>query len=152
MSRTKKIILIIIGIIVSLGVAFYVYLYIGFSQSKKGVEQAMKRFTPGTAEYETYKKWNKQFDDYYGILNKAKEYEGEKKYDLAIEQYNIILSKKADDYIANKRLIDVYDAMGRYDEALRQIQIVRQLRPNLKTVQDEMASRESSIKEKISQQ
>jgi len=152
MNKAKNTILIIIGITAGLCLAFYVYFYIGFSQSKRGVEQAMKRFTPGTIEYETYKRWNARADAYYAHTKKAEEYIQNNQYDMALAEYDKAYKMNYNKWITHTKYLDLYEASGQYDKALRVIAIMKQLRPDMESVQERLTQRESSIKEKMSQQ
>jgi len=136
------------SVLLVLFVCLFIYLYIGFSQGAKGTQQAMKRFTPGTIEFETYKRWHEESEVYYEHAGKAKEYEKKGQYDLAIGEYKKAAECKAEKWSAHRNLLDVYEKAGYHDLAIQEIDWLLSQKPRQQVV-DELIERKRKSEEEL---
>ncbi len=140
-----KSVIVVISFVLVLLVCLFTYFYVGFSQSAKGTQQAIKRFTPGTIEFETYKRWNEESKVYYEHANKAREYEAKGQYDFAIGEYKKSAECKAEIWMAHRHLLEVYEKAGYYDLALQEIDWLLSRKKVDKRVIDELLARKTRL-------
>jgi tetratricopeptide (TPR) repeat protein len=104
----------------------------------------MKRFTPGTAEYETYKRWNERSKEYRIHENKAMEFENKGEYELAIGEYRKTLKSEYNKWITHRHLLDLYEKAGHNDLAIQEIDWLLSQKPSRQVI-DELNARKKRL-------
>lgn len=130
-------------------IIFCVDLGIRFRHDAESAKQLIKRFNPGTAEYEKYKKWGEISNKYYSHINIAKEYIGKNEYDNAINEYREVLKMNYNQWMTHEYLLEVYEKAGYYDLALKEIEWLLSRKKVDKRVVSELSTRRLKILEMI---
>lgn len=145
MKTYMKFLVAIILIIMVPFIILCIDLSIRLKHDAESSSQLVKRLTPGTVEYETYKRWDEDSNLYYEHANKAREYESNDKYDLAIEEYKKSLESKSEKWMAHRHLLDVYEKAEYYDLALQEIDWLLSRKKVDKRIVDELLARKAKI-------
>jgi len=148
MKIFKRLFIIVMFLGVVFSVIFCVQLGTRFSRDAESAKQLMKRLTPGTVEYETYKRWNKRSDAYYARINMAKGYIEKSEYDHAINEYNEALKMNYNQWMTHENLLEVYEKAGYHDLAIQEIEWLLSRKPSQQAV-DEFISRKKKLEEAL---
>ena len=134
-----------ISVILIMFIIFCIGLGVRLKHDAEAQKQAMKRFIPGTAEYETYKRWDQRADKYYSYIKNAKSYIEKKEYDYAIREYTEALKMNYNEWMTHRDLVDVYEKAGYYDLALQEIDWLLSRKKVDKRIVDELLVRKAKI-------
>ena len=149
MKKPVNKIALLVVIIVSIIIIGVVIGIISFIRAFEDREKAMHPPAPGTAAYANYVKAISESDRENALLDHAINLEKSGSYEEAIAEYKRIINSVSSKMIAHEaqlELVNCYEKIGNYKEALTQLDI---LIKNSSTILPEFIETKSRLKKKL---